>query len=104
MNKKEFIRISLPKETYNLLTNKIQQMNYINLKEYILKKLLIDLLNENLSNININNDKIVIFNPSGVSGDSWVTINKLKNATNFKDIRNNEIVKTRFINNEQQVY
>lgn len=58
MNKKEFIRISLPKETYNLLTNKIQQMNYINLKEYILKKLLIDLLNENLSNININNDNI----------------------------------------------
>lgn len=49
--KRKIVEFSLPQETYELLTKKVKKMNYINLKEYIVKNLLIDLLNEE-NNIN----------------------------------------------------
>ncbi|MCX8074069.1 MAG: ribbon-helix-helix domain-containing protein [Clostridia bacterium] len=44
--KRKMVEFSLPQETYELLTEKVKKMNYVNLKEYIVKNLLIDLLNK----------------------------------------------------------
>lgn len=59
---KRKVYISIPKDTYDLLSKKIQKMNYRDIKEYIKKKLLVDLLDdENIEiirkNVNIENNK-----------------------------------------------
>lgn len=49
------IYISLPKETYKILNNNIQNLNYRNLKEYIKKKIILELLDNIKDSISVSN-------------------------------------------------